>query len=398
MTLTRDHLRRIVDVAYARDLEFVELVGLAELDPATAFRGKTLRRTDLRRQDLAGFDFTGAVFIDCDFTGARLAGCVLRGADLSRTKGVTPEMLAEAITDAETRRPFPSIPFWATGHAPSWAETWGHDQYGAWVVFRVPGTEVTQRMRWIPPGEFLMGSPEDEPGRSVGEGPRHKVTLAQGFWMFETACTEALWEAVCGPLLRARGPEFPATGVSWDDAEDFAWRLNAMLPGLGIGLPSEARWEYACRAGTGTAYSFGASITKDQVCFGSRSPVPVGTLSPNAWGLHEMHGNVWEWCEDHWHDNYRDAPDDGSAWLDGGAAVRVFRGGSWGGGARGVRAAYRDGLVPGARYVRLGFRCVRGHARSEAEQAEPVALARGRKRGAPPTARAKGGAKPRSGV
>ena len=356
--LTRDHLRRIVEVAHAHPLGFVELVGLADLDPATAFRGATIRGTALRGQDLAGFEFTGAT----------LAGCDLTGADLSQATGVTEAMLAEARVDASTILPPPSrAAFWATGHPPSWAEDWGRDDHGPWVRFRVPGTEVTQRMRWIPPGRFTMGSPETEEGRWDDEGPQHEVTVAQGFWMFETACTEALWEAVFAPLRNARGPAFPATGVSWNDAHAFVRRLNELLPGLAIGLPSEARWEYACRAGTETPYNFGTRISEKLVRYGadySAGPVSVGSLPLNQWGLHEMHGNVWEWCEDVWHNRYDGAPADGDAWTDGGStAKRVLRGGSWGSEARVARAACRSSRdEPGGRSGSFGFRCVRGHS------------------------------------
>jgi formylglycine-generating enzyme required for sulfatase activity len=391
-TLTRDHMRRIVAVAHARDLGFVDLVGLAELDPAMAFRGAVIRGADLRLQDLAGFDLTGARLIDC-----RLAGL-----DLSRALGVTEATLAGSDRDGTVRLPpAPRDAFWATGVPPSWADDWGHDKYGPWVSFSVPGTQTRQRMRWIPAGELMMGSPEDEPGRFEGESPRHLVTIAQGFWMFETACREELWEAVTGNKpSNSHGPSFPVTGASWTDASDFAERLNGALPGIALELPSEARWEYACRAGTTTPYHFGKRISRKRVRYNRYDgPVEVGGLPPNAWGLHEMHGNVWEWCEDIWDNNYRGAPDDGSARLDpsGDAAVRVIRGGSWRDDARYVRAAFRIRFGPGDRYGNLGFRCARGHGGSGAEVAAPADPARGRKRGAPPSAGDAGAAPRRSG-
>jgi formylglycine-generating enzyme required for sulfatase activity len=258
---------------------------------------------------------------------------------------------------AETR-------LWATGKAPDWVTDWGRDAKGPWASFSVTGrdgTSAVQRLRWIPPGRFLMGSPETEKGRYNNEGPQHDVVFANGFWLFETTCTEALWEAVMGPPPGPRrGARFPVTGVSWEDAQAFIRTLNAALPGIALALPSEAQWEYACRAGTGTPYSFGTAITREQVCYGSSGPVEVGSLPANGWGLHEMHGNVWEWCEDHWHASYQGAPTDGSAWVDtGGAAARVIRGGSWLGFARDVRAACRDHYAPANRGDDLGFRCAR---------------------------------------
>ena len=390
-TLTRDHMRRIVAVAHARDLGFVDLVGLAELDPATAFRGAVIRGADLRHQDLAGFDLTGARLIDC-----RVAGL-----DLSRALGVTEVTLAGSDRDGTVRLPpAPRDAFWATGIPPSWAEDWGRDQYGPWVSFRVPG-DVRQRMRWIPAGEFMMGSPKDEPGRFERESPLHRVTIAHGFWMFETACREELWEAVTGKMPGdSLGPSFPVTGVSWTDARDFAERLNGALPGIALELPSEARWEYACRAGTTTPYHFGKRISQKRARYDRYDgPVEVGGLPPNAWGLHEMHGNVLEWCEDIWHRDYNGAPDDGSARLDPSrtTAGRVFRGGSWSDDARWLRAAYRRGDEPGGRRGNLGFRCARGHGVSGAEVAAPTDPARGRRRGAPPSAGDAGAAPRRSG-
>jgi formylglycine-generating enzyme required for sulfatase activity len=248
---------------------------------------------------------------------------------------------------------------------PGWASAVGRDAFGLFTEFAVPDTEVTQRMRWIPPGRFLMGSPADEEGRWDNEGPRHEVTIAEGFWLFETACTEALWEAVTGrsPEPR-RGGEFPVRGVSWDDAQAFVQKVNGAVPGLNLVLPSEAWWEYACRAGTQTPYHFGTHVTKDLACHAADGPVPVGSLPPNGWGLYEMHGNVYEWCADDWHRNYDGAPNDGGAWIDSdrGAARRVIRGGSWDGGARRVRAACRGGRGPADRDGRLGFRCARVHS------------------------------------
>jgi len=227
---------------------------------------------------------------------------------------------------------------------PAWADDWDEDAHGAWASFSVVGRDgarITQRLRWCPPGRFQMGSPETEEGRYPDEGPRHEVAIGEGFWMFDTACTEALWQAVTDrtPDPR-RGAEFPVTNVSWTDAQSFVRQLNAAKPGLDLSLPSEAQWEYACRAGTDTPYNCGTKISGDLICYASRAPVAVGSLPPNGWGLFEMHGNVFEWCADHWHDSYDGAPANGSAWMAArGAAPRVVRGGSWYDGARDVRAA-----------------------------------------------------------
>ena len=271
--------------------------------------------------------------------------------------------------------------FWALGHPPSWATEWGIDECGSWVVFEIAwgdGETVHQKMRWIPPGSFLMGSPANEKGRFDDEDPRHEVTFARGFWLFETPCTQTLWQAVMGKNpSRFKGEDRPVEKVSWHDAKTFIDRLNELLPGLSLDLPSEAQWEYACRAGTTTAYSYGDKADADFMNFGESEigeTSPVHRYPANPWGLRDMHGNVWEWCLDHWHENYEGAPTGGSAWLEGEApGSRVVRGGSWIDGARIARAASRPRIDPGVRGDSFGFRCARGQASDrEAEPAGPA--------------------------
>lgn len=262
-------------------------------------------------------------------------------------------------------RPINEEPFpgWKANGKPEWADDYGTDQYGAWVTFSVVdggGAPVTQRLRWCQPGSFIMGSQAKEKERFNNETPSRDVTIRRGFWMFETACTEALWKVVTGrvPDVR-RGPSFPVTDVSWHDARDFIQTLNTTkLRQAFLTLPSEAQWEYACRSGTQTPYSSGARASRDQICFDSDAPVPTGSLPPNRWGLHEMQGNIWEWCADHWNPNYDDAPSDGSAWVNRTSEIyRAARGGYWADNARAVRAASRDGFDPASRYNKIGFRC-----------------------------------------
>ncbi|MSP01310.1 MAG: hypothetical protein EXR07_09735 [Acetobacteraceae bacterium] len=386
--LTRDHLRRIVEVAHAGKLGFVDLVGLAELDPATAFRGAAIRGSALRGQDLAGFDFTGATFKGCDLTGA----------DFSRATGVTEAMLAEAATDASTTLP----PTLRRRRPPAWAAATGVDEFGTWADIAVPsgrGAPVIQRMRLIPAGTFWMGSPKREPGRYDDEGPRRNVTLAKAFWLFDTPCTQALWEAVMGGNpSEFKSPTRPVETVSFEEVQRFLTRVNERVPGLDLTLPSEAQWEYACRAGTKTATYAGpieilgdanAPVLDKIAWYGGNSgrdfeldngfdtavwlnerqyndpkagTHPVKGKAPNQWGLFDMLGNVWEWCEDVWHDDHTNAPADGSARAGNSrAANRVIRGGAWDGSARDVRAASRRGRDPSFRNGNLGFRCARGH-------------------------------------
>jgi formylglycine-generating enzyme required for sulfatase activity len=124
--------------------------------------------------------------------------------------------------------------FWKSSQPPSWADDWGTDEYGHWVMFSITdqqGNKITQRMRWIPPGSFFMGSPEKEPERWDGEGPQHSVTISQGFWLFDTACTQALWETVMGENPSYfKGADRPVEEVSWNGCQDFIKRLNQHLP------------------------------------------------------------------------------------------------------------------------------------------------------------------------
>ncbi len=221
-------------------------------------------------------------------------------------------------------------------------------------------------------GTFTMGSPQDEKQRYQDEGPQHEVRV-ESFEVAATAVTNDAW-AKFEPDFEPRSwrhgnPEelarLPVVEVSW-------WSAYLFTQWAGARLPSEAEWEYACRAGTTTPFWFGETITSDQVNFNGSYPyaggkkgeyrrrtVPVGSLPPNGYGLYEMHGNVWEWCEDTWHDSYDGAPCDGSAWVDVGATLRVVRGGRWIGGARGCRSACRSWDQPCSRGDYLGFRPAR---------------------------------------
>ena len=274
---------------------------------------------------------------------------------------------------------------------PPWASAAGEDEFGRWAEFRV--SEVVQRMRWIPPGQFRMGSPETEAGRWPDEGPRHLVALTEGFWLGDTPCTQALWSAVMGwnPSF-FKSLERPVEMVSWDYCHDFLVRLNARFPGLELRLPLEAEWEFACRAGTETSTYAGdlkilgernAPLLDGIAWYGGNSGVgydladgedssdwkekqyghkKAGTRivkqkRPNAWGLYDMLGNVWEWCQD-WHGSYSAEEATDPAGPDVGS-LRVIRGGSWYFDARSVRAAARSSRFPVYRNVNLGFRLAR---------------------------------------
>ncbi|MGE0681675.1 MAG: formylglycine-generating enzyme family protein [Candidatus Binatia bacterium] len=246
--------------------------------------------------------------------------------------------------------------FWQTGQPPAWAHSCGWDDFGPWATFCVG--EVEQRLRWIPPGRFLMGSPADEEGRYDDEGSRHEVQLTRGFWLFDTPCTQALWQAVMDANpSEFKGANRPVEQVSWEDCQEFIAKLNERFPGLALRLPSEAEWEYACRAGTSTARyaeDVDAIAWYDKNSKGETHPVKQ--KQPNPWGLYDMLGNVAEWCHDGQRKYTKASQVDPLGPTDPGAS-RVIRGGHWVWVARDVRSAFRSALLPGDRYDDLGFRC-----------------------------------------
>ena len=259
----------------------------------------------------------------------------------------------------------------------------------AGIPFAVPGAErqaddavgpcltlsignAWQGFRWIPPGCFVMGSPVDEAERGSAE-VLHEVQLSRGFWLADTACTQALWMAVwpVNPSHFADDARNPVENVAWHDAQRFIGELNRRLPGLQARLPTEAEWEYACRAGTTTPFSFGTTVSTDEVNYHGGFPypggepgpyrqrtLPVGSLPPNAWGLYEMHGNVWEWCED-WYADYPTEPQIDPRGPTFGK-MRVLRGGTWSDPARYARSATRSRIEPAYRPRSTGFRIVLG--------------------------------------
>lgn len=279
-----------------------------------------------------------------------------------------------------------------------WATAAGRDRYGLWADASIDGIAV--RFRYIPPGRFLMGSPESEAGRYDQEGPQHEVTWTQGYWLADAPCTQAVWERVMG-----ENPSYftsadrPAENVSWDDCQEFLKRLNESSPELMARLPSEAEWEHACRGGTPTATWVGdleilgennAPLLDEIAWYGGNSGqdyeldqgydstnwpnkqyphTKAGThevrkKQANPHGLHDMLGNVYEWCVDMAGTYEAQAVTNPAPSTMG--PGRVIRGGSWVGRARFVRAAGRYGFSPGHRADYLGFRLARGQGGWEA--------------------------------
>jgi formylglycine-generating enzyme required for sulfatase activity len=314
---------------------------------------------------------------------------------------------------------------------PSWAVDFGSDRYGLFATFEVK--PVRQRMRWIPPGKFVMGSPAERDYGRGDEGPQHEVIITHGYWMFDTPCTQGLWTALMGDNPSSfPDPERPVEQVSWEDAVRFSKKLNERLVGnqpltnkrlvdgwerLLFRLPTEAEWEYAGRAGTtgdtyagdldlksrdqtkaelldsiawyggnsGHAYDLEKSVEmswlKDLQAEEKRGGTrKVAQKTPNPWGLYDMLGNVWEWCQN-WYGEYPvdpvervvnpTRPTEGTE--------RVMRGGSWYNRARDLRSACRRRLFPGDLRSFLGFRLLSSahQATESGEEASQSEEARG---------------------
>ena len=228
----------------------------------------------------------------------------------------------------------------------------------------------------IPSGTFIMGSPGNEPYRDDDE-VQHKVTISDPFYLQTTEVTLKQWRALMGRKLigrRTGADNMPVVKVSWHDCMDFIRKLNA-LSEWSYRLPTEAEWEYACRAGSSTAFTWGNAIHCSNAMYGNNSldsgeclnylrskglaidqPAPVKSYPPNAWGLYDMHGNVWEWCKD-WHGDYTTRAEVNPLGPDSGNR-RVRRGGSWFKHGHSCRSANRNYGHPGSRYRTTGFRVV----------------------------------------
>lgn len=232
------------------------------------------------------------------------------------------------------------------------------DTYGFYTDITIAG--IPQRFRWIEPTAFQMGE----------ENSQHQVILTQGYWLAETACTQALWQAGDNPSS-FKGENNPVENVSWKEITYHLGQVNKQYPQLKLRLPTEAEWENACRAGTTGAFNFEGELSLDKVnysgIFGEsgwaegalHKTAAVKSYPPNPWGLYEMHGNVWEWCDD-WYGEYPSGQerDPKGAQI---GSYRVLRGGSWFIGGRGCRSAYRNHNDPGYRSNGIGFRLALGH-------------------------------------
>jgi formylglycine-generating enzyme required for sulfatase activity len=250
--------------------------------------------------------------------------------------------------------------------------------YGSDITFTTSSPPSTytnslgQTFKLLPAGTFTMGSPSDELGRDSDEGPQHQVTLTKSFYMQTTEVTQAQWEAVMGsnPSYFLGCPTCPVEQVSWNDVQTFITEMNKRGEGT-YSLPTEAQWEYAARAGSITAfYNGGITVTDcsydpnlDKIgwyCYNSSNKThPVAQKTQNAWGLYDMSGNVWEWCQDWYSSSYYSSSPGSDPTGPSSGSNRVLRGGGWGSGARGCRSADRNSSTPGSRSSIFGFRLLR---------------------------------------
>ena len=249
------------------------------------------------------------------------------------------------------------------------------DSFGNKDEVQVRVAVIPSDMVIVPAGSFTMGPPADEEGRGSNEGPQHQVTISQSFAVGKYEVTRGQFEAFVDATRHDAGsarldPGFtqtdahPVVSVSWNDAKAYVNWLSART-GQNYRLLSEAEWEYVARAGTTTTYHFGNTISSNQANYRpSEGTVEVGSYPANAFGLHDVHGNVWEWVEDCWHNDYMGAPTDSSAWVsdcddDDDEDLRVLRGGSWISGTWNLRSANRGGNDARHRFNYNGFRIAR---------------------------------------
>ena len=276
---------------------------------------------------------------------ARLREAVEQGPYRTSASNGTPHIITQPKTQPRVM-------------CPPWASDAGRDEFGVWARVDFPKTKSASfRMRYIEPGTFLMGSPEDEEGRQLTEGPQHEVRHTEGFWLSETQCTQATWKAVMrNNPSHFKGDEQPVESVNWNYCQKFLKALNIRVPGLEARLPTEAQWEFACRGGTTWAY-YGKL---DHIAWyrenSGRKPHPVAQKDPNAWGLYDMSGNVWELCSDWWGEysvsvGYARVDPQGPQ----GGAKRVIRGGAWDRPAHLQRSAFRGTVEPTWGNNDLGF-------------------------------------------
>jgi formylglycine-generating enzyme required for sulfatase activity len=366
-----------------------ELVEAKVPDPSTSPRAPLSRRRTIQILGFAGVGLGAALF-----GRGLLQSLSDTNGDNNNDTGVppapepTPGKGDEVITLKSPEESSPTTPLTSADFTPFEFEMVTVNEVGAVTnqtrksvyAFRDMVGDMALEMVAIPGGSLTMGSPVGEKGRRIDEGPQREVQVAP-FLMGKYPVTQAQWKAIAAlPKVeidldsdpaKFEGDNLPVDQVSWNHAMEFCHRLS-QVSGREYRLPSEAEWEYACRAGTTTPFHFGPTIISDlanyrgDLVYGAEpkgsfreTTTDVGSFPANAYGLYDVHGNVWEWCLDGWHDSYDNAPLDGSAWTEGGeAAIRVLRGGSWKNDPGWCRSAVRTRHSRNHFYDYSGFRVV----------------------------------------
>lgn len=348
---------------------FPNLIREAGLDPSRDLRLQDWSGVSFAGADLKGFDFSGAKLHGCNFNFAEIVGARFDKADLGDARPDADGAVAPILRRDD-------VSGWDT-HCSHWTRSTDpvSDLYlPVHSVFR--DAPFAPEMTVLPAGRFWMGSTGDEPDRRENEGPRHEVTIPSRFAIGRFAVTFEEYDFFCaatgakkpGDEDRGRDRQ-PVVNVACEEAEAYCVWLSEQTGAL-YRLPSEAEWEFACRAGTETPYWTGETISTEQANFMSasetddpgeyrRRTLPVGSFPANPWGLFDTHGNVLEWCADAWNKDYQGAPEDGLAWMNGDRAKAVLRGGSWGSYPWNLRSAYRYRFQRGSRGLSIGFRLAR---------------------------------------
>jgi formylglycine-generating enzyme required for sulfatase activity len=363
----RSYWLRAQAVAYASTEDFSKLFGLAGLDPARHLRFADWSGLCFAGADLRGFDFTGARLLNCDFTDALISGARFDQAEIDLGRPYT--RLSRKRTNIRTARD------WAD-YCAGWKlrAVISDDHLPIGSAFQ--DAPFAPEMIVVPAGRFIMGSPPDEIGRpkiiaGIDKERQHEVTIERPFAIGRFPVTVAQWQDLYYRNDREETRvdwdtgQQPMVDVSWLDAQQYTEHLSERT-GKPYRLLTEAEWEYCCRAGTSTAYGFGSQISKLRANYQATETRGVGKFLGNAWGLHDMHGGVWEWCFDRYLEEYSldDSKDNAKAQFDevthaDAAQDRVYRGGAWNSGAEALRSAYRGSEQGIMRLDNVGFRVAR---------------------------------------
>ncbi len=391
MTETADRYNeQMKALARAKTQNFTELVRVLGLDPKKDFRLANLTGADFSGCDLRNYNFTGARLLGCTFKNALIAGAVFDQAEIGYAPPLPHDFFAShqempwsfwqergkmlRNNDCDLSQAGDYQACLGQWQKPPKPLSTRHLPLGA--VFQ--DAPFAPEMVMIPAGSFMMGSPDGEAGRYDDES-LHEVTLTQPFAMGRYPVTFAQWDACVTDGGCTHNPSDegwgrgsrPVINVSWQDVQDYIHWLNEKTGHI-YGLPTEAQWEYAARAGSSTPFWFGNTITTDQANYDGNYPynegakgelrgktLPVASFEANPFGLYDMHGNVWEWVND-WYDKgyYKTSPANNPENRKSGSG-RVIRGGCWNDGAGYLRSAYRYWNIPDSRYRSLGFRLMR---------------------------------------